>query len=162
MIMFFHELLNNTIFVGLGGILIGIFIGAGGNYWANKCTDQRRNQEENRNLKNCFKRCQQEMPELFNEMIQDLSNNKFKSEFVLLEIDSVYGGFPDGPLSYYMNKYNPKEDYKDNKKNVMVHSYLLDKIKILEMNGFVIDITPDKVKTYRMTDNFLKLLRSIK
>lgn len=145
----------------LGGIFVGIFIGAAANYFANKWTDQRKKQEKTSELLGRFEKCRKQMPELFEDMAQDISGNPIKSEFVLLDIRLCYGGFPRRPFAYFMNEDRPSDTYTDDKRKVVVHSHLLDKVKILEHNGFVVDVAETEVPYYRMTEEFVEKINAM-
>jgi hypothetical protein len=143
----------------IGAILVAVFVAVAGKYFADKYTDQRKRQEGKSSLRNEFERCQKRMPELFDEMKTDLAANPFKSEFVLLDVRLCYGGFPDKPLTYHMNDQRSAETYKDEKAGAIVHSHLLDKVKILEGAGFVRDISATDVPYFRMSDEFREMLQ---
>lgn len=144
----------------IGGILVGIFVGAAGKYYADKYTDHRKSKEKRSSARKEFERCRKQMPELFAEMRNDVASNPLKSGFVLIDVRIAYGRFREEPLAYYMNDDRRDETYRDEGREVLVHSHLLDKVKVLESAGFVRDITHDSAPYFRMSDEFKDLLRA--
>jgi hypothetical protein len=153
------ELFASPLTGWIGGILVGIFVGAAGKYYADKYTDRRKHKERLSSLRKEFERCQKRMPELFEEMRDDLGAHPLKSEFVLLDVRLAYGRFPEEPLVYFMNDDKRGETYRDAGKSVLVHSHLLDKLRVLESAGFVRDISRTDVPYFRMSDQFKQMLR---
>lgn len=82
------------------------------------------------------------MPELLNEMKNDLKTDEFIREFFLVKRGwrMNYGNTPR--FTYF---------YDD-------HNNLDGKLQILENNGLVIDVTPGNTKMYRMTEELVELL----
>ncbi len=151
--------LHSPIATGVGGFLSGIFVGAIGSYYADKFTDRRRRKAEDRDVKQALKACEAQMPKLIEEMREDLVKNPVKREFVILQIELCYGGFPDEPLAYFTSE-RRDEDYRDEKRDVHVHAHLEDKARILENHGFIKDVRRTKVPYYRMTEKFTQLLKN--
>ena len=93
-------------------------------------------------LRNIFLNLAQQMPELIEQMKDDLSKPEFMviREFFILPNDRV----PFNPdekryLCYYEEQ----------------HENLMHKVKLLENHGFVYDITPNNAPKYRMTEEFV-------
>ena len=81
------------------------------------------------------------MPELLEEMRTDLATQPLKREFVVLERNWVY--WPNGnELIYY---------YDD-------HTDLDDKVRILENEGLIREITSNNTKRYLLSEQFAKHL----
>lgn len=91
-----------------------------------------------------FEKIENLMPELLDEMRNDLELNPLKREFVLLKKNWVYLA-KGNELVYY---------YED-------HNELDNKLSILQNLGFVIDITSSKVDRYRMTEQFVDYLKEL-
>lgn len=82
---------------------------------------------------------------LLSEMKQDLNNDSFRREFVLLQ--KGWGYWASGTEFVY---------YYDD------HQSLDNKIKYLENNNCVIDITTKNVKRYKFNENFIEYLKKEK
>ncbi|HOT72166.1 MAG TPA: hypothetical protein PLX18_00075 [Anaerohalosphaeraceae bacterium] len=126
--------------------LLGSAIGATGKYFADKYTDKRRYQESHNQAIKQFKIVKESMPKLIEEMKGDLSKeeNKFIRNFFILAKRAI----PNTSSKCFFYVF---EDHED----------LQGKINILENYGYVIDITPSnvKIKKYRMTEEFVELIR---
>ena len=86
-------------------------------------------------------RVERVMPELLAEMRQDLAGNPFRREFVLLK--RARGYWESGTELFY---------YFDD------HPDLLSKVRILENEGFVRDVTTKNVQRYRMSEPLARYL----
>lgn len=122
--------------------VLGAFTGAAGKYLADKYTDKRRGKEKESGKRKIFLNLAEKMPNLIKKMREDLSKPECMviREFYILTNDRVlfnYGG--ERCLFYY-------EDQHDN---------LRHKIKLLENNGFVYDVTHTNMPKYRMTEEFV-------
>jgi hypothetical protein len=136
----------NQVVTHCTAFLVGVFMGAAGKYLGDKFTDQRRRKEAESKRRKDFRQLKLQMPELFRAMAEDVSapDQGFIREFFLLE--SRKGIFNAGQrcFAYY------GEDHVD----------LAGKIHILENMGYVTNITtPGKAPKYRMTEEFIALLR---
>jgi hypothetical protein len=93
-----------------------------------------------------FKKVQNMMPELITQFKTDLSteDNKLIREFFVLPNNRVCLGGSEKPrLIYYEEE----------------HKGLRNKIDILENQGFLIDVTPGNAPIYRMTEEFVELIK---
>jgi len=129
----------------LVAFLIGALSGASGHYLGTKYTEQRHKKESDIIARKKIEHLKNIMPKLIGEMVADVRNDKTKivREFVVLPNKRVgIGGMSQPRFAYY-------EDEHDNLKG---------KIDILEENSYVIDVTPENVPIYRMTEEFLDLL----
>lgn len=125
--------------------LIGALSGASGHYFGTKYTEQRHKKESDIIARKKIEHLKNIMPKLIEEMAVDVRNDKTKivREFVVLHNKKTgIGGMSQPRFAYY-------EDEHDNLKG---------KIDILEENSYVIDVTPDNVPIYRMTEEFVDLL----
>jgi hypothetical protein len=82
------------------------------------------------------------MPELLEEMREDLANYPLKREFILLSKSWTYNGDGNIYLSYYYDN----------------HEHLDDKITILCNHRLIVDITYNNVKRYNFTEDFVDYL----
>jgi hypothetical protein len=149
----------------IGGFLAGIYMNAAGKYFADKCTDQRKRQEDDASMRKLFGQCGKQMPELFVEMKNDLTEIPLNSEFVLLNIDATCG-LSDEPFSYYYTTSDRSDEtYEDNatSKPRQVHSQLVKKVKILQDAEFItnIETNPENVPRFRMSLRFKNLLAAM-
>ena len=85
-----------------------------------------------------------ELPELFAEMRNDLNENPFHREFVLLGRNHIYNAGGQVTLSYFF------EDHRD----------LRQKIRILENHGLVVDITHTSVEKFAMSEALVDYLKA--
>jgi phage pi2 protein 07 len=134
----------NTITQILITVLVGTASGAAGGYFSSKYTDKRKEQEsQNRETKK-FKKLMKEMPDLFREIKEDLSNEetKFIRELVLMPNERVAASLREDCLVYYENK----------------HPSLKSKIDILENHGYVFDVTETSLPKYRLSEEFVALI----
>ncbi len=83
------------------------------------------------------------MPDLINEIIDDVKENPLLREFILLERGWIYNYGNRKLLVYY---YNDHED-------------LDNKIRLLENNDLVIDITYNNTKRYVLSEEFVEILK---
>ncbi len=127
------------------GFLIGTFTGAAGGYFANKYTDARRKKEAAKENANKFAQVAAQMPELLQEMRQDLTEHPSVREFFVLLGGAVLGGTS-----------SPSFQYRD-----AIHPGLMGKLHILENHGYLTDVTPKDCPKYRMTEEFVRLLREM-
>jgi hypothetical protein len=133
----------------IGGIAIKVI--------SDRLTDSRRHGEAKARLRRGFEACRNEMPKLIEEMAQDLING-LKYEFFIVDVRNVYGGFSQD-CSLYATNGASERDYLDETRQVWVHSNLPNKLKMLENHGFIVDVTADTAPHFRMTEEFVGLLR---
>lgn len=86
---------------------------------------------------------EEQMPELFAEMRQDLSQSPFIREFVAMKKSWSYNSDPNNPIFFY---------YFDD------HENLTGKLTVLENHGLVTEITYNNVKRYTMSEEFVAYL----
>ena len=85
------------------------------------------------------------MPELINEMIDDFKGNPFKREFILQHKGSKLNNNNKEIVGYY---------YED-------HENLEEKIRLLENNGLIREITFNNVKRYVLEERFFEELTGL-
>lgn len=92
-----------------------------------------------------FRQIKEQMPGLIAEMKKDLEeeNGKFVREFFVMSRRHVLGGSEKPRFIYY------EED----------HDNLRGKIDILENHGYLADVTPGNTPIYRMSEEFVNLVR---
>jgi hypothetical protein len=90
-----------------------------------------------------FKELEAIMPDILNEMREDLASKPLSREFVILKKGWCYWA-TGHELVYYF------ED----------HPELENKLRILENNGLIKDITREKVSRYKLTEGFVRYLNS--
>lgn len=126
----------------------GAAIGATGTYFADRFTDQRREQEERRNRKRVFEKMASLMPDLLLEMKQDVSApdaTTVREFFVVPTVGTV------------ISSSHPRFRYHESE-----HTDLRGKIALLESNDFLIDVTSTNLPRYRITEELVDLLSSYK
>jgi hypothetical protein len=123
-------------------LLVGVFIGASGQYFADRFTDQRRAQEGKRKSSQRFAEVEALMPALSAEMRQDVlaDTTGTRREFFPYNIGVI---FSPGPDKFF---YEPQK-----------HPDIVSQLVVLENNGYVIQVTE---ALYRMTEKFVTLLKS--
>jgi hypothetical protein len=126
--------------------LAGALTGATGTYLADKYTDQRRQQQKRHGVTRLFAQVAAQMPSLIEEMRTDFADpeNASVREFIVMPSSGAH--FNSGGRRYLF--------YHEDK-----HEDLMGKIAILENNGFVTDTTSTNVPKYRMTEQFVQLLK---
>ena len=98
--------------------------------------------DRRRDYRGTLERLQQKMPDLFNEMCEDLCSNPIKREFILKGKGWSYHAKKKVPLEYY---YESHED-------------LADRIGILVSEGLVTDITYNGVDRYVFSEPLVEYL----
>lgn len=133
----------NAVTETLATLLIGIFIGCAGKYFADKYTDKRRGREKKQAVSSDLQYVTERMPELIGKMQADLKAHPLCREFILLSKRSIYRDNPNKKvLRYYF------EDHDD----------LAATIDILENLGFVDNITFNNTQRYCVREHFADLL----
>jgi hypothetical protein len=132
----------------------GTVVGFVGKYCTDKFTGLQQRREKHAEITRRFAKCRDQMPELFEEMKTDVSANPLKFEFLLRDERLTYGKPQNSPLVYFMNADKPNDTYFSDKYKATVHAHLHDKVKILQANGFVTDVTTMNVPYFRMTEEF--------
>ncbi len=89
-----------------------------------------------------IQKCDRLMPDLMNEMRQDLSNYPLCREFVLLKKSSAYNG-TGNELVYYYDE----------------HEQLDNKISVLLNNGLIRDVTRTNTLRYKFIEEFVDYLQ---
>lgn len=123
--------------------VLGAFTGAAGKYLADKYTDKRRSKEKETGNRKIFLNIAEKMPDLIKEMQDDLSKPECMviRKFYILPNDRVlFNSGGERCLFYYEDQ----------------HENLTHKIKLLENNGFVCDVTHTNTPKYRMIEEFIE------
>lgn len=128
----------------LAAFLIGAMSGAAGQYFATKYTEQRHSKEHTIKSKKQFEHLKDIMPKLFDEMVEDISNDKTRAVREFFVTRSFRSGINSDKhrFLYYEDK----------------HQNLRGKIDLLESNSYVTDVTTGNVPIYRMSEEFVDLL----
>ncbi len=129
--------------------LLGVAVGAAGQYFADKYTDQRRKQDLDLESAQRFRDVVREIPKLIGEMAADAGgpNAQHIRDLVLLPSKNVHyssGGQP--AFAYYETE----------------HRNLRGQFAILENNGYVVDVTPGNAPTFRASEEFIQRLRAFR
>jgi hypothetical protein len=85
------------------------------------------------------------MPDLINELIDDIKNNPLLRELILLKKGWIYNRGDRKLLVYY---------YED-------HENLEEKLILLENNGLIENITYNNTQRYILTEDFVEILNNI-
>ena len=97
--------------------------------------------QPNNKFQQAFANIERLMPELLNEMREDLSNNPTTREFVILEKDWIYN-YDGFYLVYYYNE----------------HDNLGGKLQVLENYYFIREITYNNVRRFIFQEEFINYL----
>lgn len=122
--------------------LLGTLTGAAGMYYGELFTDQRRKKEKTRAERHTFEAVCQQMPDLIQEMRDDLTQKPQVREFFLLQEGSAFGIKNSDAFEYRFSEKRP----------------VLSWAKTLENHGYVQDVTPGNTPKYRMTEEFVGLI----
>lgn len=124
----------------------GAAVGGTGKYLADRFTDQRRRQEGAQSVQRRFKELNAIMPELLNEMANDLRGDTTGSirEFVLC---------PNRRTMFNSSK--PRFTYFETE-----HPSLQNNIDLLNAEGWLDDVTVGNAPIFRMTEQFVILLKN--
>jgi hypothetical protein len=124
-------------------LLSGIFLGAAGKYLGDLFTDQRHQQEEARKARNSFDDIAARMPDLLKEMRNGVLQPEMQHvrDFFVIptHADLMLGG------KAFVYRDDGTNDY-------------LEKARILEDVGYVVDVTPRNAPMFRMTESFVDCL----
>ena len=125
--------------------LLGTATGAVGSYFATKYTDKRREKEGEKKIQSTFRKVQEMMPDLIQEMKVDYNNPELTSvrEIAILPNNRVI-----------FNSDRPRFVYYEDQ-----HNNLKGKVAILENHNFLYDVTPGNTPIYRITEEFWELVR---
>lgn len=138
-------------------VVVGWVAGIASKVISDRYTDMRRHREAEAKRQSQFEECRAAMPKLIEEMAQDLANAR-KYEFFVYDVRLVYNGFRRDAFVYATNE-EAKQDYLDEKKKVWVHANLLNKVRMLENHGFLSDITANTAPHFRMSEEFVRLVK---
>jgi len=124
--------------------LIGVASGAGGKYFADKYTDQRKEKEAASREKRKFRDLRKVMPELFYEIKEDIVGDKngLVKEFMVI---------PNERLTVTSSK--PRFIYYEEQ-----HQDLRNKLSLLLDAGFLEDVSVTNTPIFRMSDKFVELV----
>ena len=129
--------------------LIGVAVGAAGQYFADKYTDQRRRQEQSHDEARRFREVARKVSKLIVEMAADATgpNAEHVRDLVLMPSKgAIYNSGGRNVFVYY------EED----------HPTLRGQFAILENSGYVVDVTPGNAPTFRPTEEFVQYLRGFR
>jgi hypothetical protein len=134
----------NQIISHLISFAIGLSTGILGSYIAARLSEKAKKKDEIKDRKKEFKTIVTKMPDLIQEMKEDLLNPETSGcrEFFISPRKSVAFNHRTPVFFYY-------EDEHDNLKS---------KIRILESAGFVFDITSGNAPKYQFDEEFIELL----
>ena len=133
----------------LATFLGGVALGAAGMYFSDKFSDQRRELEKQRAEKRAFDELARKMPDLLKEMKADLANEKMDlvREFFVLSSPGAALGWAEKHFRYDLSRFEG----------------LAEKIKVLEHEGFILDVSESRnVPKYWLQEHFVTLLRQWK
>lgn len=129
-------------------LLLGVLIGAGGSYFAEKYTDRRRESEARGASKRKFKQLAALMQSFMSELRDDLNNPDAVAvrEFFVLQTPGVMLG----GSNKHRFRYNESQ-----------HQSLREHLDLLVDAGFLTDMTTAKsAPIYRMSEEFVELARA--
>ncbi|TWT44374.1 hypothetical protein RAS1_07880 [Phycisphaerae bacterium RAS1] len=129
------------------GFVVGVATGAAGSYLGNRLTDRRREREKSTADRKSFASIREQMLPLITEIKSDLEgeDGQVVREFFIIERRSIAMGRSSKPrFAYYV------ED----------HPQLHGQLEILENRGYIIDVTPGNTPVFRMTEEFVDLVRT--
>lgn len=124
--------------------LSGVVIGVAGQYFADKYTDQRQKRESENTKRRLFHQMETEMPSLIAEMKEDFSKPEHASyrEFIVTRCVLLARDIPEC-LGYF------EED----------HLQIRNFVTVLENNGFIMSVSDDEPKQYRLKEDFVQWLK---
>jgi len=124
--------------------LSGLFIGVFGTYFANRLSEKAKLKDLKNERKNEFRRISKIMPDLLDEMRDDLTKPEFRTcrIFFILPNKNIAFNYRKPFFSYFEDE----------------HENLESKILILENADFIIDITEGITPKYKFSEEFVELL----
>lgn len=128
------------------GFVAGAITGAAGTYLGNRFTDRRREREKSGADRKTFAQVRDQMPALITEMKLDLEReeDRMVREFFVLEKRAHRLGGSSKPRFVYF---------------VEEHPQLHGQLEVLENRGYIIEVTPGTAPVFRMTEEFVELVR---
>ncbi len=128
----------------LTGFLVGAATGAAGQYFADKYTDQRREQKLAREQARLWQDIEQRFPAVIAEMRSDFSSqeNRHVRVFLVKESNTMLGFVSEPCFEYHTDK----------------HPDLRAAVVLLEQHGFITDITPGNCPMYRVHEKLVDAL----
>jgi|LSQX01.1.fsa_nt_gb hypothetical protein len=138
----------DTFYYYLLTFIIGLATGVLSTYTANRLIAKAKQKDKKKEIIKTYKNLKSKMPELINEMKHDIRSQGTKTcrEF-----------FVSSNKAFTINTRNPAFMYYENE-----HEDLLSKLRVLENEGFIIDITPSNAPKYQFTEQFIDLLNDDK
>jgi len=135
----------NSIFSHIITFLSGLIVGVLGNYYAARLSDKAKNRDLKKDIEKKILEIKSKMPKLINEILKDLKNPVMQDcrEFFILSSKEVVINTSRPAFFYYENE----------------HPNLRSYIRILEQEGFVIDITEGNSPHYQFTEEFIALIK---
>ena len=126
-------------------LLIGVLGGALGFCWGTKYLKEKRQREATSKLVNNFKKVSVLMPKLISEIKADVKNDESANvrEFFVLPTSKHSFSSSKKRFAYFEEQHND----------------LREKLDILERNGFVRGVISGKTPVYRLSDEFVELLK---
>ena len=125
------------------GFVGGALIGAAGGYYASLFTDRRRGQEAEQQSRREFVATMAKLPDFIAELKAGLAENPAVREFFILPKGTCLGGSDVPRLIFEITDEN----------------HYANKMQILENMGYIMDVTPKNTPMYRMTEEFVELVR---
>jgi len=124
--------------------LIGVAVGAAGQYFADKYTDRRRFQEQSSADRKEFAQVEEQLTELFKEMRQDFlgPHGNLVRELVVLPLQGVIYNSDHQVFCYYAD----------------AHPNLRGQFAILENHGYVTEDLGHNVPVFRPSEQFVRML----
>ena len=133
----------------LAAFLVGVIVGAGGLYYVVRFTDRAHEREQQRMEKRAFGELAPRMRDLFKEMKADLEgeSTSLVREFFVLPAPNAVLAWEEKHFRYDISRF---ED-------------LPQKIKMLEHQGFILDVSQSRnLPKYWLQESFVTLLRNWK
>lgn len=147
-IMEFLGLTGGAVVFGIVTFVAGMLLQGFKQYQVSTWTDRRREREGAKAASAQFHEVREHMPQLIAEIREDLGRLPLIREFVLAAKS------PTGPKIIPPPEPTNFVYYDDQ------HGSLEGKVKLLENNGYVDDVSPGSRPKYKMSEEFVKLVRS--
>ncbi len=134
----------NSIVSYIVTFISGLAVGILGNYYATRLADKAKNKDAIKEKSNLFKQAEMKMPELIKEMRNDICSENMKNckEFIIQPTRGTVFNSKQPLFTYFESE----------------HPYLQSNIRILEENGFVVDITKTNTPRYQFNEDFIVML----